>query len=301
MRFSSRTIGILQIIGSGFAFGLLAVFGKQAFAAGLSPGEFLFFRFVFAAPLIGVILLILSPKSLLMKKEAILHCVALGAFGYAVFSSCFFQALTGLSVSLTVLLLYTYPIFVTLGAHYFFAEKISRTGGFWLAVTMVGLVFLVWGDLKIENTAALFFGLGSAFFYSGYILLARKWLAGVDAFASIFFIQLGTAVVLAIFFYPGWDLSLSKVQSAAAPIAGTVIFSTIIAMGLFLAGLKRLAAAEASVLSTAEPIASIIAAYLVFGEIMTPLQTLGACLVLGALVGIARTKKTEAISSGKIT
>ena len=43
-------------------------------------------------------------------------CAVLGVLGYAVFSSCFFEALNGLSASLTVLLLYTYPVIVALGA-----------------------------------------------------------------------------------------------------------------------------------------------------------------------------------------
>ena len=102
---SSRKIGILQILLSGFCFGFLGIFGKAAYSRGLTPGEFLSLRYLIGAVMLFVALTIWRRSALQMSWRRALICLSLGVFGYAVFSSCYFVALQGLSASLTVLLL----------------------------------------------------------------------------------------------------------------------------------------------------------------------------------------------------
>lgn len=287
---SSRALGILQILASGFCFGFLGLFGKFAYAHGLTPGEFLSFRFLGAAAVIGLWLALAKPGSLRLDRSVIGKSLLLGILGYAVFSSCFFQALTGLSVSLTVLLLYTYPIFVTLGARLFLNERIERTGVWALPLALLGLILLVANDLRVEHASALLFGLGSAIFYSVYILLARLWLKAVDPFAAIFYIQAGAGGVLGLLHLRDLPHSAALATTAALPLLGAVVISTVLAMGLFLAGLAKLPSSQASILSTAEPITGILVAALILGERLTHPQALGGALVLTALVLISRDK-----------
>ncbi|MBC7531219.1 MAG: EamA family transporter [Oligoflexus sp.] len=71
------------------------------------PGELLSLRFLLAALMTFAFLALRLPKRIRLSRRELLSCAILGVFGYAVFSFCFFTALTGLSASLTVLLLYT--------------------------------------------------------------------------------------------------------------------------------------------------------------------------------------------------
>ena len=56
------------------------------------------------------------------------------------------------------------------------------------------------------------------------------------------------------------------------------------AVSLFFAGLKRVGPTTASILSTAEPVTTVVLAFLAFGESLSPVQLAGGALVLGAVL-----------------
>lgn len=281
---SQRNLGILEIIVSGLAFGLLGVFGKAAYHKGLTATELLSFRFSMASLVLFFILLLFKPSLLKIKMEPLLKCLALGVFGYAIFSSCYFQALKGLSASLTVLLLYLYPVMVSLGALFLFKEKISFWGWIALPLTCLGMTLLVWGDMNVRAPTSLIFGVASAIFYSIYILASRAWLKNVAALSSVFYIQMGTALTLTLLSFESVERSLSVLQTAWPILLGIAVFSTLLPMLLFLSGLKKLSSSETSILSTTEPLTAIFVAGLLLGERLSVFQYLGALCVLSALI-----------------
>ena len=72
---------------------------------------------------------------------------------------------------------------------------------------------------------------------------------------------------------------------AWVPLVGVGIVSTAIALQAFYAGARRIGAAQASLVSTVEPIYTIILAALLFGERLTPIQLAGGALVIvGVLI-----------------
>lgn len=159
-----RLMGIIEIILSGICFGFLGIFGKKAYAAGISSGEFLSFRFLFSAMILGIFFAAFDRKKIILPKKNIFHCLLLGIFGYAVFSSCFFRALQGLSVSLTVLLLYLYPVFVSLGAVLIFKEKLSKMKLLAIPLQFIGLAIFIGVDWQKNDFTSFLFGIGSAIF-----------------------------------------------------------------------------------------------------------------------------------------
>jgi drug/metabolite transporter (DMT)-like permease len=66
------------------------------------------------------------------------------------------------------------------------------------------------------------------------------------------------------------------------------IFSTLVPFRCFYAGLKRLPATEAAVISTSEPVVAIAAAAAFLGESLRPLQLVGAAMVIGAALLASR-------------
>ena len=65
--------------------------------------------------------------------------------------------------------------------------------------------------------------------------------------------------------------------------AVVVIFGTLVPFALYLAGLARITAAQASVTSTLEPVVAAFVAFLALGETLTAPQVLGGALVLGGI------------------
>ncbi len=62
--------------------------------------------------------------------------------------------------------------------------------------------------------------------------------------------------------------------------------STVGAIALFFAGLRRVGPSAASILSTLEPVVTVALAFVVFGESLGPAQLLGGALVLAAVVAV---------------
>jgi len=288
-----RLIGIIEILVSGVGFGFLGIFGKSAYAAGLTPGELLALRFLIASSLLALWLALFRRDVLRLTRQELVSSVLLGASGYAVFSSCYFIALKGLSASLTVLLLYTYPVVVTVGARLIFGEPLGPRARVALPLACAGLLMLIWGDFSVTRPAALLFGLGSSVFYSAYILASRRYLRGAHPFASALVIQAAAGITLGAIHLHDPDRLATLAAGArvlAPPVFGIAVVGTLFPITLFLSGLRRLTSAETSILSTAEPATAIIAAGLLLGERLSATQLLGGAAVILAMLLIVTTR-----------
>ena len=292
MKFSSRKIGFIQIIISGMCFAFLGFFGKMAYRDLITPGELLSLRYSLSAIMTGFFILITKPKSFLdLNRFEIICSLLLGVFGYALFSSFYFMALTGLSASLTVLLLYTYPVIVTILSRIFLKEKMGSKGLLALVLVSTGLVGLVWGEWSVSNPIYLLFGIGSAFLYALYILLSRKYLSRVPAIPSSFYVQLGAGIVLsAINFSSNPQRAFTILINHYWLIFSMAFLCSILAMTLFLAGLQKITSSEASILSTTEPIFGVIIATTLLGESIRMIQIIGGGLILMGMI-LTTTKK----------
>jgi len=281
-----RQLGIIQVLLSGFCFGFLGIFGKRAYELGLSPGEFLALRFVLASLMLAAYLAIRDPRLFRIAPVSLGKCLALGILGYAVFSSCFFHALNGLSASLTVLLLYTYPVIVSLGAWALFGERPAKFELLALPLVMLGLALLVWGDMQVRSAVSLLFGLGSAVFYSLYILASSRWLKGIHPLTTTLYIMASAAIALAAVNLRPARFPLPS--EAWLVVAATALVATVMAMSLFLAGLQKLKNSEVSLLSTAEPITGVALATVFWGENLSAAQWLGSAFVIGGMLLVAK-------------
>lgn len=282
---SKRTIGIFEILLSGFCFGFLGLFGKTALGKGVSPFEFLAFRYLTAAIMMAAFVLLRSRKisALWLGPKAVIMCLVLGILGYAVFSSFYFLALERISASMTVILLYMYPVLVSLGGTVFFKERVPRSRLPALPMAFVGLACLVWTDLQIGRPIGMIFGLLSAVFYSIYILLSSHWMKANDPMASTFWIQLGAGSTLFAYSFSSFSRAGEVLQTAWLQILLIAFVCSVLAMWLFLSGLLKVQNWEASLLSMAEPITGVALGVLILGESLGSLQWFGAILVLAAL------------------
>lgn len=291
---SRRTVGIIEILLSGFFFGFLGVFGKSALAKGIAPSEFLAFRYLVAAVFMALLVTFRTKSfsTLWTEPRSILISLALGVVGYAVFSSFYFLALERISASMTVILLYTYPVLVAAGGAVFFRERmpVSRLPA--LPLAFAGLVCLVWLDMQMGQATGLIFGLLSALFYSAYILLSSHYVKNEDPMVSTFWIQLGAGLTLFALSFSSIDRSVEILRLAWIEIVLIALICSVLAMWLFLSGLLKVQNWEAALLSMAEPITGVILGVLVLGERLTVLQSIGASLVLAALALVSLPKRS---------
>ena len=288
---NQRTLGIIQVILSGACFGALGFFGKKAFAVEITSGELLALRYSVSALFTFLVILLTAPKTLKLSRFDFFSSLMLGIFGYALFSSLFFLALTGLSASLTVLLLYTYPGMVALLSHFLLKERLNRGGYLALVICSLGMFFLVYGEWNVSSPLYLVLGILSAFFYSLYIIFSRKYLSHLPALPSSFLVQLGAGAVLSLIHFKDFSRIEFILSHHYLLILSMAFICSFLAMTLFLAGLSRLTSSETSILSTTEPLFGVIIAYLFLGEKLSSIQFIGGFFILIGMILITRNKK----------
>jgi drug/metabolite transporter (DMT)-like permease len=276
----SQWVGLLQVVLGSLGFGFLGIFGKWAFQSGLSVGELLTYRFIIAAALLFLFLLLFDRKKIDLSISQIFISAGLGIFGYALFATLYFTAIQGMSVGLAALLLYTYPFWVSLFSHFLLKDKMSGWQWLLLLGAFVGVTCLLWGQFHVQNRMALLAGLGSAISYAAYILVSHKYQKSVTPISSSLYVMTFAAVALALYHRPPlhfWNF-LSAHQWWI--LLGISTVATILPMTLILAGLQKLNSAQVAVISMLEPVTAVVVAHLLFHESMSSLQVIGAVMVL---------------------
>ncbi len=282
-----RVMGHLLCLLSAAAFGAMAIFGKLAYDAGVGPWDLLLARFVLAS---AVLAAAAAATGVLrgLPRRAVLAGLAMGAIGYAAQAGLFFAALERMDASLLSLLLYTYPALVTVAAIAIGREAPTARRLVAVAVASLGTVLVLAGAATgALDPLGTVLAVAAACTYTAYILVGDRVTGEVPALAMAVLVAAGATATftVAAALRGGPDLAMSAGGWAA--IAAIAVVSTAVAIIAFFAGLSRVGPTTASILSTFEPVVTIALAALVFGEALTPVQGLGAALVLGAVVLLA--------------
>ena len=286
---SPHVQGQLLVLCAGLCFGFLGYFGSMAQDAGVKISDLLGLRFLLAGLIMGLLTVATQgSKWRTWPKTQFCLSVGLGAGGYAVFSMFYFTSLRGLSSSLAVLLLYTYPLFVLALGYFMLGERPQNKQLLSLPLALGGLVMIFWGEIRVESLSAFLFGLGSGFLYALYILFSRKHLRSEWLGPSLSVIQMSAGVALLIASEIDGGAHISHtLRSAWQPLLGLTLICSLLAMGLFQLGLARLPAWEASLIGMSEPLAAMGIGTLLLNETLSTQQWLGGGLALAGLILLA--------------
>lgn len=278
-----KTLGVVLVIGSACCFGTLGIFGKLAYRLGLSTPQLLTYRFALAATLLWLANAVLRQP--LPPRRSLVGLVIMGGAGYVGQSASYFSALHFIPASTNALLLYTYPVVVTLLAALLFGESLGwlKLGAVFLA--FVGTLLVIDAQLRAAPLIGIVLGLGSAAFYTGYILLGSRLLPGLPPLASTATIMTAAAVVWGAFAGATGQLAVAWTVPRVALIGSFAVVGTAIPILTFILGLRLVGASRAAILSTFEPASTVLLAVIVLGESGNSLQYVGgALIVLSVLV-----------------
>jgi drug/metabolite transporter (DMT)-like permease len=283
-----RSTGTLLCLGSGAAFGAMAVFGKLAYGEGASVGTLLAVRFALAAALFWA--LVLAGGSVrevrALGARGVGAGLALGACGYALQTGCYFAALERIDASLLSLLVYTFPAIVAAAAVALGRERLDGRRAAALTLASGGLVLVVAGaGAGHVDPLGAALGLAAAVVYSAYILVSDGIVGRMRPHVLSALVCTGAAASLTAGSALLGELRPGELTAAGwGWLACLAIVSTVVAISLFFAGLRRVGPTTASILATVEPLVTVLLAFLVFGETLGGVQLAGGALVLAAVL-----------------
>ena len=292
--------GIILCLASAAAFGAMGIFGKLAYEQGATVSTLLSVRFVLAALLFWLIMVSSGRARDLraLGRRDIVIGLALGAVGYSAQAGGYFAALQRLDASLLSLLVYTFPAIVTVTAIALGRERASRRTAIALALALTGLAMVLAGSAAgALDPLGSGLGLTAAVVYSVYILTSEGVAARMGPLALSTLVCTGAAITLTLAGVAGGNLDLGEVSATGFGwLAGLAVVSTVGAVGLFFAGLRHVGPTTASILATAEPLVTVLLAFLVFGEVLGTVQVAGGSLVLAAVLVLQKPTRSRSAS-----
>lgn len=281
-----RGLGVLLAAISATAFGLMPIFALRAYAAGVTVSTLLLMRFALAA--LGFWLaLVARRRPVRVPGSDLVQLALLGAVGYAGQSASYFIAIRHAPSSVVALVLYVYPVLVTLGEAALTRSPV--TARVWLALTLGlgGSALVLWQPVGPVRPLGLGLALLAALVYTGYILLARRVTERVPPLTATAYVASFAAATYLILGTAGGGLRYDFAPAGWAGILAIALVSTVLGMWAFFRSIELVGATTASIVSTLEPLTTVVAAGLWLGEVLRPVQWAGGALILAAAVLIA--------------
>jgi drug/metabolite transporter (DMT)-like permease len=276
--------GAAFVLASAAAFGVMPVFGKLAFQAGVGVATLLAVRFAVAAPLLWGLAAARGalPRA---RRGVVARALALGAVGYAAQSGLYFLALERMDAGPLSLILYTYPALVTGAAILLGREPANRRRLAALVVASGGLVLvLAGGGAGGFDLLGAALGAGAALAYTTYILVSDGVTAELEPLPLAALVTTGAAVTLTATALLTGSFSTGFAGGGWLWLALAAVVSTVLAVVLFFSGMSRVGPSTAAILSTLEPPVTVALAFLTFGQALGGVQLAGALAVLSAAV-----------------
>jgi drug/metabolite transporter (DMT)-like permease len=313
-----RVLGVLLVVISACGFGSGPLFAKPIYAAGVDWMILLAWRFLFAAALSWAWLFAWpSHRQALgrISRRRLLVLVLLGLL-YLGNSGTYFAGLETVPASLAALIVYLYPALVAVMSIRFARRLEGRRAWGALGLATLGVVLAVGGidPGTAPPIEGLLLVLVSPLFYAVWIILSARLggeRAGVaptgsherasvpphdsetitqpeqtDSAPAAAIMLTTTAVawwVAAVL--TGRPVAPDQIPTDAwLPLLGVGVVATAVALQAFYAGTRRIGAAQASLVSTVEPVYTIILATVLFGEMLGTVQVIGGIMVITGVV-----------------
>lgn len=286
---------VLAVI-TAVSFGLIPLFMIPLKATLIPLDTILFYRFLIAA-LFLLLYLFYTKESLKITQKELGVLASLGVF-YALSSEFLFLGYDYTTPGIASTILFTYPVIVVTILAVFFKEKITKTVGFSLFVTLFGVFVL---SLKNTSLAINFFGLFicllGALSYAVYIIIVNKSqvkASGIKLtfysllFSSVFYLIkatfLGNSVLL-----PNLEILLD--------ISVFSLITTVISVTTLVYAIKYIGSTPTSIIGALEPVVAVFISVVFFYEKLTFTLGLGVILIL---IGVSISIISDGIKSNKI-
>ena len=285
-----QTTGVIVSLASAMIVGWAPIFGKMAYRVGVDPYTLAALRTILAAAMLWVFYLVRWRRYIYMDWRNLLGCVSMGAVN-GVGSLFYYTGLQRLDASLASLLNSLYPIwvFIFLSAS---GHAISRLAVARLALALVGLYFVTSAGPLRPNSLGVMLMLASAAAYGWHLVLGQWVLADVHSRTVTLYVLTTMAVVVGGVRLAGGP-ALEPIGGAGwEAILGLAIVTALSRLMMF-AGLQRIGGAQTALLGIAELITTLLVAFVVLGERLSPAQWIGAAIITTSVLLVRREKAEE--------
>ena len=266
------------------SYGTNPLFAVPLYELGLSVGSVLFYRYVVATLLLGLVMwqrgysFRLAPRQIpLMFLQGVLF--ALSSVGL-------FEAYKYMDVGIASTMLFVEPVLIALILWLFYRQKISLSTALAILISLGGVVLLANpGPGANVSTRGVTLVILSALSYALYMIFINKTSLQQLSGPTLTFYSLLFGITVMVV-KVGWLTELQPIPMTPMGLVcatGLSVFPTIVSILTVAVAVQLIGSVPVSILGALEPVTGVLVGVLIFGEILTFKAVLGIVLILAAV------------------
>ena len=275
------------------SYGMNPLFALPLYKAGMDPDSVLFFRYLFAIPLLGIMIKARGRSFKIQRKETF-PLIIMGLL-VALSSLTLFLSYNYMAAGIASTLLFVYPIMVALIMAMVFKEKLALQTIVCMLLALGGIGLLYKSEdgstLSLIGTLLVF---ASSLSYAIYIVgINQTSLKNVATLKVTFYVLLfGLSLFVARLLYSG-VLNTPDQWYLWANLLALAVFPTAISFLCTTGAIQYIGSTPTAILGALEPVTAIFFGIAVFGESLRVRESFGLVMIIVAV--------TFVIAGGNIT
>lgn len=292
---NSKAKGYLLGAVAAASYGMNPLFALPLYKAGMNPDSVLFYRYLFAIPLLGIMLKARG-RNFWLERRQVFPLIVMGLL-VAISSLTLFESYNYMDVGIASTLLFVYPIMVTLIMAFVYKEKLTWQLALCMVLALSGIGLLYKGGdgatLSLVGTAFVF---ASSLSYAIYIVGVNQGsLKEVATLKVTFYVLLfGVSLFVVRLWNSGeWHTPEASQWYLWGNLLGLAVFPTAISFLCTTSAIQYIGSTPTAILGALEPVTAVIIGVMVFGETITLRVFCGLVLIIVAV--------TFVVAGGNIT
>lgn len=264
-------------------YGMNPLFALPLYEAGMDPDSVLFFRYLFAIPVLGLMLKTRG-RSFRLKRNEILPLIVMGIL-VSLSSLALFQSYNYMEAGIASTLLFVYPILVALIMTFFFKEKLSFLTVLCILLALGGIYLLYKGEdgatLSLTGIALVML---SSLSYAIYIVsVNRPLLKDIATLKLTFYVLLFGLFLFFVRVDFGQTLRFAGTWYYWGNLIALAVFPTAISFLCTTQAIQYIGSTPTAILGALEPLTAVFFGVTVFGESLTFRLLCGIFMIIAAV------------------
>ncbi len=265
------------------SYGMNPLFALPLYSDGMDPYSVLFFRYLFAIPILGIMLKARG-RTFAVSRHDLLPLVVMGLL-LAMSSLSLFLSYNYMEAGIASTMLFVYPIMVAVIMAIFFRERITAQTASCIFVALVGIALLYKGsDGATLDATGVMWVMVSALSYALYIVgVNRPRLKGIATLKLTFYALVFGFSIFIVCTDFGRALTFPSAWYKWGNLVALALFPTAISFLCTTQAIQYIGSTPTAILGALEPLTAVFFGVTVFGEALTPRLMFGIVMIIAAV------------------
>ena len=283
---SEQKKGYILVLTAGALWGTIGFFATLLSNLGMNAAPVAFYRVLFSAVMLALILLIKGKGVSLFRisRRGLISCILIGFISQAFYNVCYMNAIEQNGMATAAVFLYTSPIYVALLSRLFFHEPLSGNKILAILVNIIGCVLTVTGGAFSEQRISAFglmMGILAGFTYAMLPILSRTGADDEDPYTAAFYGQLFGTILLFFLVRPWQNIGTAFSWQIVLVLIGFGVVPSALAYIAYYGGLGKITeTSKIPILASIETVVAAGIGLMAFGQKLGPAKIIGIILVL---------------------